>query len=116
MAKGIVIDGCENILLENNKTYGYDGENDIAIGVSNSKNINLKDNLNYKTFTDKEIINIIDEANKKNDKFPKDIPLEYVKELLNTRNANSLSLWLEKNGFNPAWVIASILSIAGIFL
>lgn len=116
MAKGVVAKGCENLVMKNNVFINLD----TAIDLDDCKNVNLDNNL---VFSDEKIKNFIDYISNvkfsNDDNFPKNMPFEFVKDLLinkqNQENSN-LFVWLNNQGFNASWVISTILSMATMML
>lgn len=114
MAKGIIAEGCTDIILKNNTFVNLT----TAVELTNCENVSLDGNLVLEDDKIKEFIKRIQLPNGEN--LPETLPLEYVRELLinkddNQENSN-LFLWLSKEGFNASWIISTILSLAPLVL
>lgn len=114
MAKGIVAEGCTDIIFKSNTFVNLT----TAVKLTNCKNVSLDGNLVLEDEKIKEFIKRIKLPNGEN--LPEDLPLEYVRELLINKEENKensdLFLWLSKEGFNASWVISTILSLAPLIL
>lgn len=107
MVKGIVLEGCTDVVIEKNTFINLD----VGVECRNTTNIEFKEN---KILNDEDIKNNLAELHEKyKSEFPKNIPLEYIRPFIIYKDDNSeknLIKWLSSQGFNVAFVVSTLLS------